>query len=1140
MNRTRHTRESIPMRVSSGVRALCELGLCLVLATAFFVGLSVDTKAAPLAWYYGGGGGPTIFVEVGDSIQDAIDSAGDGWTIQLAYGIHYGHDINLGGRAITLRGAVDGYGAAFSTINALENGRVFECTSGEGAGTIFKNLVISFGSVFTAYGENFAGGGVYCIASSPSFENCTFQDNEANIGGGLSCDDNSSPTLSDCTFTDNWAEQGGGMSCVNNSNPLLDGCLLKENEASSSGGGMFIVDSSSPTLMDTILCSNTPDQVVGTFIDAGGNCIANDCYLDCNGNGIPDECDIADGRSSDCNGNGVPDECGQTHIDSGVQWAPVNGESTEIQIYNVVYAPPNEDVRLEVVARADLDYSNEYYTITIGDFNTQWRNHRQCTPNNRNDYPIFVPAEEWNAAISGSTITVELTASVHVNDHQCQNTIQITGLLASVEGDSDGDGVADCNDPCPGIPYDCDADPTELEIIPGMSIARAMDLVTEGGVINLAAGTYPVTETIDPRGKALTLRGAVDVDGVPTTVLDGLGERSVLACWSGEGPDTVFENLLITHGYEWRGGGMLNDSSSPTLINCWFVDNVADYGGGMFNENSGPTLEDCVFTGNTAVYDGGGMYCYVDSPVYAQVLLTNCTFYENVSSGAGGISLQREWNDEIPGSNLFIFASGCDFTSNDGKGVFFENASGSFYDCLFEHNVSYENGGGVEARDSGLTFSACTFSGNDAHADGGGLHLQDDSTAEIIDCIFEENYALFGGGISARLGSAATVTRTSIRDNVAFQGGGLFVYPVSSMLVSESVVCNNDPNQIHGSYDDGGGNCISIDCTDSDGDGTLDCLDGCPDDPFKTDPGLCGCGIPDDDSDGDGVPDCFDICEGHDDGADSDGDGIPDGCDSCPLWPGDCSKDAMTLFASPEDSIQEAILVVPHGGTIQLEIGTYLIPAALNPGGRVFTLAGATDGDGELLSVLDAASAGRVIECVSGEGADTIFQNLIITGGSAEIGGGVYCSASSPSFIGCSLFGNVAVAIGGGIYNTAESMPFLGNCFIQGNTAGDAGGGVFSAFSSLPVFASTLVCGNVPDQISGPFDDAGANCQTAFCESCACFGDLTGDGVIDGADMGMLLADWGADSNGDLNNDGTTDGGDLGLLLSLWGSCPNP
>jgi hypothetical protein len=31
---------------------------------------------------------------------------------------------------------------------------------------------------------------------------------------------------------------------------------------------------------------------------------------DCNGNGVPDACDIADGTSVDADGDGVPDECG--------------------------------------------------------------------------------------------------------------------------------------------------------------------------------------------------------------------------------------------------------------------------------------------------------------------------------------------------------------------------------------------------------------------------------------------------------------------------------------------------------------------------------------------------------------------------------------------------------------------------------------------------------------------------------------------------------------------------------------------------------------------------------------------------------------------------------------------------------------
>jgi hypothetical protein len=85
--------------------------------------------------------------------------------------------------------------------------------------------------------------------------------------------------------------------------------------------------------------------------------------------------------------------------------------------------------------------------------------------------------------------------------------------------------------------------------------------------------------------------------------------------------------------------------------------------------------------------------------------------------------------------------------------------------------------------------------------------------------------------------------------------------------------------------------------TDSDGDGVPNCIDGCDFDPLKVAPGLCGCGIPDTDSDGDGVPNCIDGCDfdplkvapglcgcGTPD-TDSDGDGVPDCIDGCDFDP---------------------------------------------------------------------------------------------------------------------------------------------------------------------------------------------------------------------------------------------------------------
>ena len=97
--------------------------------------------------------------------------------------------------------------------------------------------------------------------------------------------------------------------------------------------------------------------------------------------------------------------------------------------------------------------------------------------------------------------------------------------------------------------------------------------------------------------------------------------------------------------------------------------------------------------------------------------------------------------------------------------------------------------------------------------------------------------------------------------------------------------CPNDP----GKTDPGTCGCGVAD-VDTDSDGTFDCNDNCPNDPNKIDHGVCGCGIPDTDSDGDGILDCNDDC---DNSIDTDGDGLSDCDDLCPndsnkTQPGTC------------------------------------------------------------------------------------------------------------------------------------------------------------------------------------------------------------------------------------------------------------
>ncbi len=56
-----------------------------------------------------------------------------------------------------------------------------------------------------------------------------------------------------------------------------------------------------------------------------------------------------------------------------------------------------------------------------------------------------------------------------------------------------------------------------------------------------------------------------------------------------------------------------------------------------------------------------------------------------------------------------------------------------------------------------------------------------------------------------------------------------------------------------------------------------------------------------------------------------------------------------------------------------------------------------------------------------------------------------------------------------------------------------------------------------------------------------CTGDLNLDGVVDSADLGLLIGAWGTDGSivdgSDLDGDGEVGASDLGLLIARWGVC---
>ncbi|HEV57689.1 MAG TPA: hypothetical protein ENN87_09390 [Phycisphaerales bacterium] len=157
----------------------------------FLVAMAWPTSARTILVDVEGGGEYT-------SIQAAIDAAADADEIEVGPGTYDG-TVNLRGKAVRVYSSG---GAEVTIIQGMSNegdfGRVVECISGEGPGTVLEG--------FTVQAEEEFGIGLYCEASGPTVLDCTFvgfrlSDCEEDYGMGWGMKTyQSHPTVARCAF----------------------------------------------------------------------------------------------------------------------------------------------------------------------------------------------------------------------------------------------------------------------------------------------------------------------------------------------------------------------------------------------------------------------------------------------------------------------------------------------------------------------------------------------------------------------------------------------------------------------------------------------------------------------------------------------------------------------------------------------------------------------------------------------------------------------------------------------------------------------------------------------------------------------------------------------------------------------------
>ena len=251
--------------------------------------------------------GSAFFTEV----QPALDLALPGAMIAVSPGTYLG-PLYLHSHPVQL---VSTSGPEDTILLGAEGVRVMHIAPGHNNDTRIQ------GFTFKGASNIDEGGSLLIIESAPTIQDCFFTENEAVRGGGVMItgpqEAGHACQFVECTWHNNMSTGvtydtgGGGGLFVSDSLVTLQSCTFDLNSSSFSGGGTWVENAGSVEafdctwssnisplqgsaicnwdstgsfeLTDSLFCNNDPTDILGSWIDNGGNEFLDECPVDCDG-----------------------------------------------------------------------------------------------------------------------------------------------------------------------------------------------------------------------------------------------------------------------------------------------------------------------------------------------------------------------------------------------------------------------------------------------------------------------------------------------------------------------------------------------------------------------------------------------------------------------------------------------------------------------------------------------------------------------------------------------------------------------------------------------------------------------------------------------------------------------------------------